>query len=320
MADHAQHWLILIMRLAGRAGTPRMRIWRALRGLGAAVLRDGVYLLPASHSRRKALEEQMVAVRELKGNALLIEVAESAIDSADVLASLFDRTSDFQALQADVLVWQQACSQLEAREAQRQLTQLQRRLHSIVEIDFFPGPEGEQTVQELANAETLFNRCFVPDEPRSIQADIPRLERAKFCAKVWATRRRPWVDRLASAWLIRRFIDPEAHFVWLAHPSQCPVGALGFDFDGADFTHVGEKVTFEVLIASFGLEQDMGLQRMAALVHYLDVGGTPVAEAVGLKLMLAGARERCDNDDVLLQHTDSLFDDLYQGYLAGSTG
>lgn len=112
MADHAQHWLILIMRLAGRAGTPRMRIWRALRGLGAAVLRDGVYLLPASHSRRKALEEQMVAVRELKGNALLIEVAESAIDSADVLASLFDRTSDFQALQADVLVWQQACSQL----------------------------------------------------------------------------------------------------------------------------------------------------------------------------------------------------------------
>lgn len=142
----------------------------------------------------------------------------------------------------------------------------------------------------MANAETLFNRCFVPDEPRSIQADIPRLERAKFCAKVWATRRRPWVDRLASAWLIRRFIDPEAHFVWLAHPSQCPVGALGFDFDGADFTHVGEKVTFEVLIASFGLEQDMGLQRMAALVHYLDVGGAPVAEAVGLKLMLAGAR------------------------------
>ena len=96
MADNEQHWLILIMRLSGRSGTPRMRIWRALRGLGAAVLRDGVYLLPASPTRREALELQVGAIRELGGNALLIEVDDSAIDSVEVLPSLFDRTPDFR--------------------------------------------------------------------------------------------------------------------------------------------------------------------------------------------------------------------------------
>ncbi|HCL22525.1 MAG TPA: hypothetical protein DHW46_02440, partial [Halomonas sp.] len=226
MADNEQHWLILIMRLSGRSGTPRMRIWRALRGLGAAVLRDGVYLLPASPTRREALELQVGAIRELGGNALLIEVDDSAIDSVEVLPSLFDRTPDFQALRAAVADWKQACPQLEERDAQRQLTQLQRRLQSIVEIDFFPGSESERAIMALAEAETVFNRCFVPDEPQPIQAEIPRLDHSAFRGKRWATRRRPWVDRLASAWLIKRFIDPEARFVWLEHPSQCPPDAL----------------------------------------------------------------------------------------------
>lgn len=317
MTDNEQYWLILIMRLSGRAGTPRMRIWRALRGLGAAVLRDGVYLLPASPSRREALEQQVCAIRELGGNALLIDVEESAIDSVDVLPSLFDRTPDFQALRAAVVDWQQACPRLEEREAQRQLTQLQRRLQGIVEIDYFPGPESKRAIMALADAETVFNRCFVPDEPHPIQAEIPRLDHSNYRGRWWATRRRPWVDRLASAWLIRRFIDPDACFVWLEHPSQCPPEALGFDFDGAHFTHVNDKVTFEVLLVSFSLEKQAGLNRIGELVHYLDVGGRSVPEAVGLKLMLAGAKERFDDDDALLQHTNMLFDDLYKAYLAG---
>ena len=317
MTDHVQHWLILIMRLSGRAGTPRMRIWRALRSLGVAVLRDGVYLLPASSSRRDALEQQASEIKMLGGDALLIEVEESAIDGIDALPSLFDRTADFQALGTAVVDWQQACPQLEEREAQRQLTQLQRRLQSIMEIDFFPGAESEHAVTAMADAEDVFNRCFVPDEPQPNQAEIPRLDRSAFIGRCWATRRRPWVDRLASAWLIQRFIDTGACFVWLEHPNQCPPEALGYDFDGAHFTHVDDKVTFEVLLRSFSLETQPGLSKIGELVHYLDVGGPPVPEAVGLKLMLLGAKERWDDDDALLQHTNMLFDDLYQAYLTG---
>jgi hypothetical protein len=116
---------------------------------------------------------------------------------------------------------------------------------------------------------------------------------------------------VASAWLIRRFIDPAARFKWLAKPSDCPKSALGFDFDGAAFTHVGDRVTFETLMASFGLEDDAALARLAALVHQLDVGGEPVPEAVGFEAVLAGARERLDDDDALLAEISTVLDSLY---------
>ncbi|MBK7591503.1 MAG: chromate resistance protein [Betaproteobacteria bacterium] len=85
---------------------------------------------------------------------------------------------------------------------------------------------------------------------------------------MWATRKRPWIDRLASAWLISRHIDPKAQFVWLEKPEDCRPYMLGFDFNGAAFTHVGRRVTFETLLESFGLDGDPALRRMAAIVHY----------------------------------------------------
>src|SRR5574337_918282 len=109
---------------------------------------------------------------------------------------------------------------------------------------------------------------------------VPRLDPAAHRHRLWATRARPWVDRLASAWLIRRFIDPEARFLWLTRPEDCPPEALGFDFDGAAFTHVGARVSFETLLASFGLEAG-ALQRLGLLVHFLDVGGIQPPEAAG---------------------------------------
>jgi hypothetical protein len=97
------------------------------------------------------------------------------------------------------------------------------------------------------------------------------------------------VDRVASAWLIRRFIDPDARFLCLKEPQDCPPEAVGFDFDGAEFTHLGARITFEVLMASFDLDEDRALRRIGALVHYLDVGGIPVPEATGFAAILAGA-------------------------------
>jgi hypothetical protein len=120
-----------------------------------------------------------------------------------------------------------------------------------------------------------------------------------------------WVDRVASAWLIRRFIDKKPRFRWLASPSDCPKSALGFDFDGATFTHVGDRVTFETLMESFGLEGDAALARMATMVHQLDIGGEPVPEASGFEAMLSGARERLEDDDALLAEVSVILDSLY---------
>ncbi|NNC27424.1 chromate resistance protein, partial [Salinisphaera sp. USBA-960] len=131
-----------------------------------------------------------------------------------------------------------------------------------------------------------------PDEPHETEGGVPRLDVADYQGRVWATRRQLWVDRVASAWLIHRFIDKAARFQWLARPSDCPKRALGFDFDGAAFSHIGNRVTFETLMASFGLESDAALMRLAAIVHALDVGGDPVPEAKGFEAVMSGARER----------------------------
>jgi len=114
--------------------------------------------------------------------------------------------------------------------------------------------------------------------------------------------------------LIRRFIDRDARFQWLARPSDCPKRALGFDFDGAAFTHVGDRVTFETLLASFGLEADPALSRLGMMVHTLDVGGDAIAEAKGFESVLAGAHERLADDDALLAEMSLVLDSLYAHY------
>jgi hypothetical protein len=167
--------------------------------------------------------------------------------------------------------------------------------------------EGEQTTRFAA----LFDR---DGEPRAGTAEIRRLATADFSGRTWATRKHLWVDRMASAWLIRRFIDKKAKFLWLDNPKKCPKTALGFDFDGAAFSHVGSRVSFEVLAASFGLDQDPALARIATIVHYLDVGGAPVPEAVGIEVVLAGLRAAAPDDDKLLGDAGRVFDGLYHAY------
>ncbi len=126
---------------------------------------------------------------------------------------------------------------------------------------------------------------------------------------MWATRRRPWVDRLASAWLIQRFIDPDARFLWLAAPEDCPATSVGFDYDGAPFSHVGTRVTFEVLVRRFALEAAIP-DALGRLIHFPDVGGVSTPEAAGVESILAGLRETITDDDQLLAAACSLFDGL----------
>ena len=110
---------------------------------------------------------------------------------------------------------------------------------------------------------------------------------------------------------MRRFIDPKARFVWLDSAKKCPRGAIGFDFDGARFTHIGDKVTCEVVAEAFGLRDDPAVERLGQLVHYLDTGGIPVDEAAGVEAMVRGLHARHDDDDALLAAALPLFDSLH---------
>jgi hypothetical protein len=305
MSNEPTNWLVLVTSLPTRNATARMRIWRALRGLGCAVLRDGVYLLPQGSEAEQALLQLAEDTKEAGGSAHLLRMGSRDIAQERVFRSLFDRTADYARLVEEIA--QARTAGVDSAVTGKLLKTLRREFNAVAATDFFPGEAKALAAAALAELEALLS----PGEPRGAEGEVRRLDRMAFQGRRWATRKRPWMDRLASAWLIGRFIDPAARFVWLERPEDCPEDAVGFDFDGADFTHVGNRVTFEVLLASFGLEGDPRLARIAALVHYLDVGGIPVPEAAGLELVLSGARQQCGNDDALLAEAGKTFDFLY---------
>ena len=307
-------WSMLVISLPGRSTTPRMRVWRALKGLGAVVLRDGVYLLPHSESAARALQEQAQAVIASGGDAHVLTFSSNDQPQAEHFRGLFDRTADYARLIEAIRKLKVSLTRRRAVSVSRHLKKIRREFEALAAADYFPGPAKDQAQQVLSQTETVVAGFLAPGEPQPLAGEIHRLRMADYQNRVWATRTRPWVDRLASAWLIRRFIDPKARFAWLKDPKNCPADALGFDFDNATFTHIGARVTFEVLLTSFGLEENAALTRMGALVHYLDVGGVPAAEAAGIEMILNGARQQFVDDDKLLKEANKTFDFLYMSY------
>jgi hypothetical protein len=307
-------WLLLISNLPGRNATVRMRLWRALKAAGAGMMRDGAYVLPLSDRARQVFEEQSVEIKEAGGLGHVFTFQANSATQNESLLALFDRTADYAEAIQSLNALKRKLPKMEELEARQELTSATREVAAIVARDFFPGEARKQMEGALADAETAINARFSPDEPSATQRTLSRRKAEDYRGRTWATRERLWIDRVASAWLIRRFIDPDARFLWFKRVKECPKRAVGFDFDAAEFTHVGSKVTFEVLVASFDLERDVGLVRLGALVHHLDVGGIPVAEGPGLTTIMTGARALQDNDDDLLKAMTPVFDALYAGY------
>jgi hypothetical protein len=304
------NWLMLILTIPGQQPALRVRTWRKLRALGVGALRDGVYLAPNRTDLHDALRAHVDQVSAAGGTAQLLEVG----IGDDSFASLFDRAEEYRRLTAAIKGGMMRRGRRAAPAgAMRKFEQLQREFDAIVRRDFFPGSGRNDARRALDEFKIQLERLRTPDEPHAARGRISRLDKADYQARTWITRKRPWVDRLASAWLIRRFIDPKAKIRWVQAPRQTG-DALGFDFDGAAFTHVDEKVTFEVLMESFGLEQDSALARIAAIVHYLDVGGFPVPENAVVEAALRGMQKRARKDDQLLERASEFLDDLYAGY------
>jgi hypothetical protein len=308
------HWRMLITSLPGRSGTPRMRVWRALKARGAGILRDGVHLLPATAASEQLMQAQAVQVAEAGGSAHVIDFMSNGDAQTESFMGLFERAGDYQQWREEAAALVARLAALDEAEARRQEARLRRDLEAIVAIDYFPGPARAASTNTLADVEAALNARYSPGEPSATDDAIRRRAPAAFQGRRWATRKNIWVDRIACAWLIRRFIDPQAQFLWLAQATDCPPDAVGFDFDGATFSHTGDRVSFEVLLQSFDLHLDPALAKLGALVHYLDIGGVSQPEAAGFVAMLAGAKQDHGGDDELLQVAGQLLDHLYTAY------
>ena len=314
-------WSLLLVTLPTQPNAVRLRIWRALKALGCAALRDGAYVLPSTEA--SALEALAVEVRENGGSASVLSLSpRDEAQRLDVLAQ-FDRSEAYAIWNESVKLAFSVFQTLPEADARKRLRGVSEALQAIKRIDYYPDDAASKNDALLTLLRQAFDARFSKGEPHPAPGKIARLDAAKFQGKRWATRARPWVDRMACAWLIARFIDTQARFVWLQDPSKAPRNVLGFDFDGARFTHVGaeghERVTFEVLMASFCLDSDPHLSAIAQVVHYLDAGGIPVAQAAGLEAILAGLREVHANDDALIQATGAVFDALYANATHGAT-
>lgn len=312
----ATDWLILTATLPTHPSALRVRVWRALKATGAATLREGVYLLPAFADAATGLWalERTIADAGADAHMLVVGARDAAQEAA--FRALFDRSEQHAELLQSIKEARRTVKNAGETELRKSLRMLEQQRAALHAADFFPGPMSEKATAALDALRHEIDRRLSPGEPSPGHAPLERLAVEDFQDRTWATRKRPWVDRLASAWLVQAFIDRSPRFVWFDEARGAPKSAIGYDHDGARFSHTDTQVTFEVLAASFGLDGDPALRRIADLVHFIDVGGVPVDEAPGLEALVRGLQMRHRKDDELLAASLPLFDALYATWTA----
>jgi len=304
----------LVLSLPTRDSTIRMRVWRALKSTGCGVLRDGVYVLPKDASTSPALPQVEAQVHAAGGFGMIVDLDVKTAAQAGQVRKLFDRSKDYGELVAEIAEANARLARLDKRRAEALGERLQRAFDALAAIDFFPGEASSQASNALEAFRQEAQRLNSRGEPHALRGKVKRVDHGKYRGRVWATRKSPWIDRLACAWLIKRFIDKDARFAWIDNPRRSPKNAVGFDFDGAEFSHVESRVTFEVMAASFGLDADPAIARIGAAIHFLDAGGIPIADAKGMETVLRGIRGKARNDDEAVSKACGVFDYFYSAY------
>ncbi len=305
------NWLILTATLPTSPSGLRVRVWRALKATGAGTLREGVYVLPQHAPSAGMLWELERTIDEAGADAHLLVVQARDAAQEQSFRALFDRADAFGEFLQSVKEARGGMRRASEAELHKGLRRLEAQLQALQASDFFPGKDSRKAADALAALRRDVELHLSPDEPATTDGAIPPRAIADHQGRTWVTRKRPWVDRLATAWLVQRFIDRQPTFRWLADPRKHPKSALGYDFDGATFTHVGDRVTFEVVAQSFGLLEDRALQGLARLVHCIDVGGLPVDEAPGFEMLIRGLQAQHADDDALLAAAIPAFDAFY---------
>lgn len=312
MEPTAARWLAFVTTLPTEDPAARMRVLRTLESLGCAVLRDGVFLLPDTPAARQGLASLSDHVARLNGSAQVLSVDSLDETQARQFLALFDRTHKYDALIKTVESLKSAVGYSDSVSIMHLINKHKREFNMISTLDFFPSESKERAARALAEAEQAVHALMFPQTPKKSSA-LDTTGKLYF-RRVWATRKPLWADQLASAWLIRRFIDPEAKLLWLDKNQECPENAIGYGYAGADFYSTRDRVTFEEILEGFKLDRTAGLARIGTLLHALNAGDANVAEAAGVQTLLQGAMRRTQSEDQLLAETEMTFDLLYEAY------
>jgi hypothetical protein len=317
-AAETNAWLVLFYQLPAKHSPARVKAWRRLHRIGAVTLKNSAYVLPNSAEAREDFEWIKTEIIAIGGQAVVL--ASEALDSAtgQDITALFRtaRGQDFDAVRQDArAILERLGARAPGGSARRRLVQsirrLRERFREIEAIDFFDAPhrsEAAQTLDELDQRTKKGQLMAKRPTPSQAALDVNR-----YRGRVWITRSRPGVDRMSSAWLIRRFIDPDATFAF-GDASMQPT-MIPFDMFGAEFGHHGTSCTFETIAQRFGIA-DPAVAWLGRIVHDLDLKeetySAPEKAAVGR--MIEGLRRMYPDDRTLLDEGITMFEALYRSY------
>lgn len=317
-----QGWLLFFYSVPAKPVSSRMKIWRMLAKAGAVSLKGAVYILPCSDDHYEFCQWLVSSVAAVQGEAAFVRIDRiETIKDADII-EIFDlqRAKDYlglekrlDELERKVRTIGKGAAVMSDRKIEEELNRFVKEFQQAGGIDFFfsdARKELEKRMEVVASEIAALSRA----ETLKQEVEVVPRSAVNYQAKLWVTRKRPFVDRMASAWLIKRFIDKEAKFGFVEESEIEGLGqdAVSFDVRGGDFSHVGDLSTFEVLLKAFGLKEK-SLGTMAEIVHQVDLKdekfSNPAAE--GLREILEGIRKTAISDHEALEKGMDIMEMLY---------
>jgi len=314
----AHSWLLLVHQLPAKPAYLRVKIWRRLQDIGAVAVKNAVHALPMNEDTQEDFEWLLREIQEGGGEAFVCEARLIDGLSDEEVRALFDRARD--ADYAELTKEAQALAKSlrrkaggdAAKELRAQVARLRKRLAEIAAIDFFGAIGRESAEGLLKGLEAQLDKDEPVASKTKTQGKLPETLRNR----IWVTREGVYADRIASAWLIRRFIDPDANFKFVAGKGYRPQeGELRFDMFEAEFTHEGDKCTFEVLLERAGLN-DSALRAIGEIIHDIDLKDDKFArtEVAGIRTLIDGIRASTSDDARRIERGAEVLNDLYESF------
>lgn len=298
-------WLLLLYGLSAKKSTQRVSLWRKLKKFGAVQLKTSTYVLPDEPRHFERFQWLAKQVRDDGGEATLIRATQIEGLTDEKIIDLFnhERAKDYSELSKLLTRFISRNKKRRTESFGSDLEKLNRQFQEIQETDYFDCPAAHDAQMLIKRAEGLL-------KPRP-KAGAP-LDVKKFSGKTWLTRPRPEIDRVGSAWLLRKFIDPKAQFVFSTRPTDHP-GSIPYDMLDAEFSHHGEDCTFETLVKRFGI-LDKAVLTIAEMIHDTDLedGKFQRNECMGIDQVLKGWAKMGLSDEELLAKGGDCFESLYQ--------
>jgi len=319
-------WILLIHQIAQDSPNLRVKIWRNLKKHGAVLFKNAVYVLPHTNEHEEIMQWLCNQIKEGGSDASLFITESLDKKQDDEIMKSFHEICDKEYISL-IEVCDAALKKITQREdtegiseglvheCKRKLNEILKSADDISKIDFFHAPQKEILLQKIASLQKMLLKWAKTSE-KEIKVTGKVYQIKDFSGKKWATRKDIFIDRIASAWLIRRFIDPKARFVFVSKGTEkVPRGTVPFDMYGSEFTHHGEDCTFETLKKAFDLK-DTALQSIAEIVHDIDLKDNKYdrKEAEGIASIVSGLSQRVKDDNKLLEKGLEIFDALYQNY------